>query len=619
MGSRNGSAVLVAALGLFALLVVVVATVEASTLRRSLDDGMVATLTDDDKLLIEATPEKGEGLWAFTRRLTGSTEAVGEVSRLNRRPRRLLSGVRYKVPFAALRSELKVAVIKALFTDDEATPEGWRHRVPNNRRPTLWRITEWFTGRGNDFAAIGEVNRLDGDYALTGGQVILIPKVLLLPEFRALLPPPEAVAEEPPSTRETPTGESTPGDTPRSTAPLSGRSSDGQLAYESDASGQYGVYRLKRGEALYSSVVVRFTGIVAAREVNEVAAELARQNGIRDVTDMPVGQKVRVPLDLLLPEFLPVDDPRRQEWAKNRAESAKYSNTVRASRLEGITVILDAGHGGDDPGVNHRGTWESVYVYDVMLRAKKLLEETTAAKVVPTTRDGPSFRLIDKDVLPRSRKHRVLTSPEYAIRDTKVSANLRWYLANSQHRRAVQRTGDVGKSIFVSIHADSLHSSLRGAMVYVPASGLTRGTYGKSGSVYTSRAEVREQPQVSFSWKERTRSEGFSRQLAEQILRSFRERGLRVHREKPIRDRIIRCRRCRAFVPAVIRRNAVPAKVLLEICNMNNASDRKLLRTRAFRQQVAEALVDAILEYYGQPGLGEPPPRVAESATRRGP
>ncbi|MEO1087267.1 MAG: N-acetylmuramoyl-L-alanine amidase, partial [Acidobacteriota bacterium] len=169
--------------------------------------------------------------------------------------------------------------------------------------------------------------------------------------------------------------------------------------------------------------------------------------------------------------------------------------------------------------------------------------------------------------------------------------------------------------IFISIHADSLHHSLRGAMVYVPATGLTKGAYGKTGSVYTSRSEVREQPRVSFSWKERTRSEGFSRQLAESILGAFKKRGLRVHKEKPIRDRIIRCRRCRAFVPAVIRRNAVPAKVLLEICNMNNAADRKLLRTRAFRQKVAQSLVDAILEYYGQPPLGDPPPRVADSGS----
>ena len=239
-----------------------------------------------------------------------------------------------------------------------------------------------------------------------------------------------------------------------------------------------------------------------------------------------------------------------------------------------------------------------------MVRVKRLLERSTAATVLATTRDGPDFRVIERDVLPRSRKHVVLTNPPYAIRDTRVSTHLRWYLTNSHHRAAVRRSRDDGKTLFLSLHADALHSSLRGAMVYVPSTSLTRGTFGKSGSVYTARREVKEKPRVSYSWKERTRSEGLSRQFAEALLDSFRQHGLGVHREKPVRDRIIRCRRCRPFVPAVVRYNAVPTKVLLEICNMNNPRDRSLLKTRDFRETVARAVVDAILTYYGQPVLG---------------
>ncbi|MEO1370572.1 MAG: hypothetical protein AAFX50_25600 [Acidobacteriota bacterium] len=160
------SAGLIAIFGFLCL--VLAAPGEASTLRRSLDNGMVATLTDDDALFLEAKPLQGEGLLAFTRRLTGTTSAVDEISQLNRRPRRLLSGVRYKVPYAALRDSLKIEVIQALFPGDQVTSSGWRHQVPKGRSPTLWRVTEWFTGRGNDFSRIGELNRLDGDYALRG-------------------------------------------------------------------------------------------------------------------------------------------------------------------------------------------------------------------------------------------------------------------------------------------------------------------------------------------------------------------------------------------------------------------------------------------------------------------
>jgi N-acetylmuramoyl-L-alanine amidase len=52
-------------------------------------------------------------------------------------------------------------------------------------------------------------------------------------------------------------------------------------------------------------------------------------------------------------------------------------------------------------------------------------------------------------------------------------------------------------------------------------------------------------------------------------------------------------------VPAVLRYNAVPAKVLVEICNLANGEDRRLIQTREFRQQVAAAVAEALVRYYG--------------------
>ena len=54
-------------------------------------------------------------------------------------------------------------------------------------------------------------------------------------------------------------------------------------------------------------------------------------------------------------------------------------------------------------------------------------------------------------------------------------------------------------------------------------------------------------------------------------------------------------------MPAVIRYNAIPSEVLLEVCNLNNSADRKLIQTRKFRQDVAEAIVQGVLAYY-EPG-----------------
>lgn len=549
-------------------LLCIVPPTAATTRRAALAHGMAAALDDDQEIFLEAPPLQGEGLLAFCRRLTGSSEAARTISQHNDNARRLIAGVRYRVPYDLLLDELKIEVIRALFARDVARPDGWLHVVPvgDDDGHSLWRIGVWFTGRGQNFIALREHNRMTDNTVGPGGS-LLIPAYLLLPVFRAALPPPE---------------------------------SPYQLEYGQDDAGGYVVYRLRQGEALYSAVVVRFTGRTYADDVNALAAELAALNGIADVTDIPVGQPIRIPFDLLLPEFLPPNDPRRQEYDKARSESAKYSNTVRTSTLEGITVILDAGHGGQDPGATPGGVWESVHVYDVMLRVKQILETKTAATVAPTTRDGTSFVIHDRDVLTKSKSHAVLTDPIYPIADTTIGTHLRWYLANSLHAAAVKRSGDPDKTVFLSIHADSLHASLRGAMTYVPAASLTQGEYGKSDRVYTSRREVREKPRVSFSWTERVRSEGLSRQLAARLMASFRRHGLAIHPEQEVRDRIIRCRRCRPFVPAVIRRNAVPAKLLLEISNLANAEDRRLLQTRAFRQTVAEAIVDGILAYYGQ-------------------
>ena len=560
-------------LALFLLLAVLLAGDAWGASRRvAIGEGMVATLDTRAQLFLEAEPLRGEGLYAYTRRLTGDTEAAGAISRLNGRPRRLLARVRYKVPFEVLSDSLKRAVVQNLFPSDRATWQGWEHEVAGPHTPSLWRVSEWFTGDGRNFAAVRSANSLVDD-TLSPGQRVVIPRELLLPPFRTELP---------------------------------------LLEYERGEDGDFAVYHLRRGEALYSAVVVRFLGAIFAEDVNQIASEIATLNGISDVRDMPVGQEIRIPFDLLLPEYLPSDDPRRQEYELERSESERYSNTVRASRLEGITVILDAGHGGHDPGVSPSGVWESIYVYDIMVRVKDLLESETSAKVVPTTRDGNAFVSPDRDQLPKSRGHTVLTDPPYPITDSKVGANLRWYLANSEHRAAVRTTGDDGKTVFLSIHADSLPSSHRGMMTYIPAASLTRGEYGKSGPEYDRRAEVREQRRVSFSWTERTRSEGLSRELAQRLIEGFRRQGLRIHHEKPIRDRVIRCRRCRPWVPAVVRYNAVPTKLLLEVCNLNNSEDRRLLQTRAFREKVAVAIVDGILAYYGQTPLSDdPPPTVA--------
>ncbi|MGH7336786.1 MAG: N-acetylmuramoyl-L-alanine amidase family protein, partial [Myxococcota bacterium] len=240
-----------------------------------------------------------------------------------------------------------------------------------------------------------------------------------------------------------------------------------------------------------------------------------------------------------------------------------------------------------------------LYVYDVLLRVRRALGQRTRAQVLATTRDGTDFRLVEREKLPFSRGHAVLTTPPYPIADATIGVHFRWYLANSLFRRHA-KNGDSDRVVFVSIHADSLHPTLRGATVYVADAGASVTRFGKSGPVFTSRKEYREQPAVTFSLRERQKSEGRSHDLAQKIIDGFRGHDLAVHPFQPVRNRIFRGRR--PWVPAVLRYNAVPAKVLLEICNLANDEDRRLLQQSAFRETIAAAIVDGILRYFGEAG-----------------
>jgi N-acetylmuramoyl-L-alanine amidase len=174
--------------------------------------------------------------------------------------------------------------------------------------------------------------------------------------------------------------------------------------------------------------------------------------------------------------------------------------------------------------------------------------------------------------------------------------NLRWYLANSIFRKASKKSAPE-KVVFLSIHADSLHPSIRGAMAYVPGARFTKGTFQKSGAVYLARSEVKESPVVTHTKEDALHAEGLSTELAEAIIAGFGEAGLQVHPFNPVRDNVVRGGR--EWVPAVIRYNTVPTRVLLEICNLGNAEDRAQIQTRENREAIASAIHEGIVSYFG--------------------
>jgi N-acetylmuramoyl-L-alanine amidase len=533
----------------------------------------------DGTITVEARPLEGETPIEFARRVSKDGATAQRVLALPG----VLTGTRSAVlSYAALSDESKRAAIAALFPSDVRATAGWLHIAVEEER--LAEIAEWFTGAAGNAPALARENALTRD-VVPPGATVRIPVELLLAPFRDAESVPDT---EPPN-----------------------------LVFDQDDKGRYAVYRLRKGEALYSAVVVRFTGRLDAVDVNDLAMTIAARSLIGNVRAIPVGFPVKIPMEYLTEEFLPKDDPRSQERAREKAESAQFARPEIARGLAGVRVILDAGHGGRDTGTLHGGVWESTYVYDVACRLRRILAEKTRAEVLMTTKDSVlGWKVPDRDGLRSSRSQLLLTDPAYSLADPAVGVNLRWYLANS----LIRRPGPDGtkvppeRTIFVSLHADSLHPSVRGAMVYVPGERYLRERYGKTGPAYAAYREVKEQPVVSFNRKERVASEGVSTALANGIIAALREAGLPVHSFSPVRTHVIRAGR--EWVPAVLRYNRVPNRVLVELANLGNEEDLALMKTRVFRDSLAESLASAVVAFFGGPppelyGPVPPPPSKA--------
>ncbi|MEA2235569.1 MAG: hypothetical protein QOC81_293 [Thermoanaerobaculia bacterium] len=578
-----------------------------------------ASLTDDYRLDVVVKPHEGDAWSRLAKRVTGDGARWNEIASFNNQAGGTLTSEQtVRVPFDILRPNLQREIVAALFSSDSETSAGWRHVVVGSsgiEGESLWNIAEWFTGRGENYAAVRAANPSQG-LSTHKGDVILIPKELLASAFRRgemeerYAPKTAAVrkSEDDPEER-------TSTDAHGAAAPLPetvalGESAQPSLTYDRSSAEPYAVYRLQKGEALYSSVAIRFTGRVYAKDVGDVLERIERFNGIEDVARIPIGYRVKIPMSLLLPEYLPADDPTRVASEQTKRESAILAVRPRAKGLAGVRVILDAGHGGRDAGATLDGVWESSYVYDVMCRLKRILEKKSGATVSATTKsEQAGYAVPDGDELEDATDHIILTSPKYVIGDPAVGVNLRWYLANSIFRRAMKQSVPKEKVVFLSIHADSLHPSLRGAMAYVPGQRYVTGSYEKSDEVYLARAEVRESPIVRHSEKESLAAEGLSRDLAESIIEAFVTDDLRIHPFHPVRDNVVRGGR--EWVPAVIRYNLVPTRVLLEICNLGNEKDRALIKTKKYRQHIAEAIYEGLVNYYNDRDEVRPAPAIA--------
>jgi len=496
------------------------------------------------KIIVDVYPEKGEGYIDIAIRISNKPKQWAKLKTWNKNRRFPRTGIAIPVPISYLSTKNRVAAVKELFKRDRFTGGEWEHRV-TFRGETMWFIAETFAGDGARFPQILKHNGRAKGQALRVGKIIKIPMSVLSNEFQNGVP------------------------------------SHPDLAFEHGADGKlYGVYKLKRGEALYSAVIVRFTGRLEAKDVDDMARKLVRINNISDPRRIPADKKIRIPFKDLAEDFVTGGAPDREiKVARIRRKSAAH-------------VILDSGHGGSDPGAIRGAHTEDELNYDMMLRIRGELEKR-GAQVYTTISDPVNARKPqNRSLLKNSRKEYLNTTPRYRIANTRVSVNMRVYLVNAIYTKLRRRGIPDDNIFFISIHMDHLHPRLKGSMIYYPRSNERAKSFRARGRIYGGYKESKGK-MFKYDTKSSKKAESYSYAFSKQIIATFKKKRIPVHRHNPIRPFVYR--RNRKWTPGIIRYSQVPTSILLEVVNLANSSDFNSIKDYRFRQRVAESIASAIL------------------------
>ncbi len=237
------------------------------------------------------------------------------------------------------------------------------------------------------------------------------------------------------------------------------------------------------------------------------------------------------------------------------APPAKNSNGgFSISRQLGLGVsriVIDPGHGGHDPGATGKDVTEAELVLDVALRLEKLLVE----------------KLVGMEVVLTRRTDEFVPLPE------------RTAIANRE-----------GADLFLSIHANASENvQARGIETYflnfannLSAASVAARENAASGQAMAALPDLVKAIALNNKLDE-------SRDLATLVQRSMVERLRGAN--KGIKDLGVK------QAPFVVLIGAAMPSVLAEVSFVTNAQDARLLRASAYRQRIAEGLLNAVRKY----------------------
>ena len=265
----------------------------------------------------------------------------------------------------------------------------------------------------------------------------------------------------------------------------------------------------------------------------------------------PVAAKVTPAPPPPPPLVSPEPSPEKRDNSSPRSARLVTPSLTRALGLKLSRVVLDAGHGGHDPGSDGvTGLVEKELTLDVTLRLGKLLEERMGVEVIYTRKN-----------------------------DTYVGLEERCLIANK-----------VKADLFLSIHANTAPArSVVGTETYY----LNRGDSREDLAV-AARENMLAQKNVSdlndlvkriVLFDKRDESREFASRIQSATHDLAKETHGRIH------NRGVRS------APLVVLIGATMPSALVEIGFLSNQREEALLRQADHRQKIAEALYKGVLAY----------------------
>ena len=224
-----------------------------------------------------------------------------------------------------------------------------------------------------------------------------------------------------------------------------------------------------------------------------------------------------------------VRDGRERVGERTEADASDPQPQTAVAR-----VVLDPGHGGQDPGAWADDLREASLVLDVAIRLETRLKAETGIEVVLTRRD-----------------------------DLYLSLEARTELANQ-----------VDADLFLSIHANASRDRLAGGIATYHLEGSTTPTRRTAAALGNTAAREHLDE---------------SRDLAE-LVQGNLIRGIReLH--PTVRDLGVKQERFKILIRANM------PSVLTEISFLTNREEAALLSTDAFRDRITDALFQSVVEY----------------------